>query len=285
MSDETNTNPTSAMSAEGDDNKSPEQACLLGSLEGTLLVRRGKKSGKTSRGWLQCYVVLNLADGGSISCYNNKATNQSLHSQRQAAQERLCLPKHSMLYKSKSTYCLSLEEQFQPPVLKYPSNVPWIVKNMNDETGFVVEIDCYDEIDCSVEALSPASSSIGGNKGSRTKNGYDENHLIPLRAYFRCSRKGNEKPLWLDTLSSLNRLSHEVRQKKGMMALLSPPSLQVSHTRVRNIEISRESQVLEQVEQNSQRSVFSEGDLMLKDRKVRGTKEYLVYPTYAYPNR
>ena len=264
----------------------PQEGHAPESLEGVLSVR-GKTT--STRGWLRCYVVLRLTDGGLISCYINKTLTQGMQGNGASMEEQSLPPDHSMLYHSKSAYCSFLEKEREsnPPYLCMPETVPWIAKDIaNDEHGFVIEV----PQNSSIETLSPLSDTSGGKRFDWTKNKNDDNsNLKPLRVYFKCSRKGNEKALWLDAFQSLSRLSHELRHKKGIMALLmSPPSVHMSHSRVRSMTsetFAREGRMQEQRGLDSQRSVFSEGDLMLKDRKVRGSKEYLVYPMYAYPNR
>jgi len=130
-----------------------------------------------------------------------------------------------------------------------------------------------------------------------------------LRVYFRCSKGRSEKALWLQAFARLNRLSDEVRRKKGLLSSLATPlqygMLQARTRRLSNTNIARDIRQLELFSSgpNGDEMDTESVDLLTyscndveelvrgnngdvnTDSKLRSDKEFRVQPTYAYPHR
>lgn len=282
-------------SALNSDDREPDPNLPV-SLEGTLLYRKSK-SLRQKRNWKQCYVVLDLADGGSMACYKQKPATESAFEQKGTKSKSS--RRSARTARSTSAYLVADEDSL--PTLHLPGHINWVAKDIeNNSTGFLIEIS-------SVEPTVPFFLlGEGVNSSLRTSENLpipeelkeDINQCRergdPLRIYFRCARSGNEKLLWLRAFEQVNRLSFELHRKKGLKNFWENPNLQFSHRRLRsnkNKKFAEEGKLLG--DNASVEAAIDDDpgeDLRLGSKHGKygeqtGEKEYLVYPLYAYPNR
>ena len=306
-----------------------EERYLPESLEGTLYFRKGKALGAT-RSWKQRYVVLDLTDGGSISCYKQ--------SKAAAFVDQLASPSSSLFgkktYRRVTAFTSDSRKELTDADIKINASLEYTAKDIeNDAYGFLIEIDTEEFVDfeevigrkrstsedfsvsIDLAGASKSSDSIdlsimsGSMNMTPTNENEDSKESMsdeivadlrrakkagkPLRYYFRCNKSSNEKVLWLSAFHRINRFSSELRTKHGIYYALSNPNLLLSHSRLRSDKqehFAKESrrfgsyQLTDPFEESGR--YFEDPDDFLAEQPSRpANKEYLVYPTYAYPNR
>ncbi|KAG7338763.1 C2 domain containing protein [Nitzschia inconspicua] len=262
------------------------------SLEGSLAFRRGRSTPGSSA-WKNVYVVLNLTDGGSLTCFREKPVvdksiprrNSFLRQRRKSrgdtrprlqgaslldhVSELVDNHNHDLIKGTTSTS----KEQLR---LHIGENVCWIGKDIqSSETEFIIEVP------------SEGANWVGkiGEKIPQNSDSSGMNSSTPHRLYFKCARHV-EKIMWLQAMEGIDRLSKDVHAKRGMQTYFTP-TITVKHRRTR-------TQLCSLLAQEGTR-LFADDDTCHEDdprmnralhrMDKRGEKEYLVYPTYAYPNR
>jgi hypothetical protein len=258
------------------------------SLEGTLYFRKGKSAGRSRRAWKQRYVILDLSDGGSISCYE-QAFSRARSPLRIFGGGRNESPPERT--DSRFVTASSSREGGGGGgelCFKIPSTVGWVAKDIeNDASGFVIEIPSRETLGVSSTPEPTVGTLEEFAKDMQNELKWAREQGKPLRYYFRSKRVGNEKALWLSVLNRLGRFSNDLRTRKGVMAAFATPHLQFSHSRIRSErgeDSARERQAF--VGRDPKPSIAAEDpDMMLNTHRHKSKKEYLVYPKYAYPNQ
>lgn len=269
------------------------------SLEGTLSFRKSKAL-RQSKQWRTCYVVLHLADGGSLACYNEKPASFHASSKEELRRRELSHYSRDMSSNSLSNPDILDDPDITERVINADFNLPnyvnWVAKDIeHNHDGFVIEIpssepilpfvpmqeggeDSYDIID--QERMTVPEGLLADLNAAKDLE-------QPIRFYFKCTKSGNEKLLWLQAFEQVNRLSCELLRKGGLKHFFRNPKLQISHSRIRskiNETFAEEGKLLD--DDDSLSSVHDPGSALLERKKHGdGAKEYLTYPTYAYPNR
>ncbi len=270
-------------------------------LEGTLEFRKSHTS-NDAKSWRRGYVVFDMRNGGSISCYKQMSGSKA---------------------PSRLSHNVSQCEDMAPRI-HLPAHANWIVKDIqHNSTGFIIEIPSSEPL---LPLLNNDSAGDGEDEDEdrifqvklheqrpmREKRPMNEIAPIlpsdlnddldrakikgqPLRIYFRCCRSNNEKILWLQAFEQTQRLSLDLHRQRGLRNIFGNPNLKISHSRSRSHMahlFAKEGKVLQTSHQldddNSVRSIHDDPGIRLRER-VKGNgsnvKEYLVYPLNAYPNR
>lgn len=293
------------------------------SLEGTLFHRKGR-SAMTS--WKRRYVVLDLTDGGSLSCFQ--------FTSKKHYPTRMLRKMYTKVRRGDSSHGHRKEDSHKTLCLHIPSNVNWVVRDIeNDPASFVVEIPVSsqngsplrgvlhtdndehtnDEDDSlAMSFASPLNDSEVGDHisvGSSWSNDLDMHGLPnslerdlasakgknkPLRFYFNCPGKSNEKALWLRAFSEMKRLSTESKKERKLFGSLKHMA-RVSRIRTpASADFARESLQLEcdyrqrmppGMISTKHLDVHSEVDGLAHSDRYGKAKEYRVQPNYAYPHR
>ena len=307
-------------SAEQQENNSNHENQHAVSIEGTLLMRKGRASGNSTWQWKRRWVVFRFDDGGSVAIYKKGYQKQQQQQQQpEASRTRL----RSTLHRRDSTINLFAEHrQKAVPVLDIPPDVPWMVKDIpQDPSTFVIEIATVDDGDD--DAFDEGGNGEGGDDAysldGNTLDGLDDlfsvdgtvdrnntdgsfiNELAyaqhlgkPYRVYFQCYHNPDEKALWIKAFSNAGRLSHTVRHKAPLL-LRSLTTYHAAASRVRNTataRIAREARQLDAQRGNSthghrQQPMDPSRDVEFLVRGPRHApdKEFRCQPTYAYPHQ
>lgn len=299
--------------------ESDDQICL----EGTLLLRKGRSTGHASLLWKTRFVHLSFREGGSISVYYESPTIDDHHSVG-ASSHRSTTLLRTMYSRIQKKVSLSVSPHRQvvtgaPAVsendiyLHIPAHLPWVAKDVeHSQSTFCVEIPTSDgscDAGDTTEILSDSEDHVivdnlpGVVEGDEVRDDLFEEMITskkrgrPLRIYFRCSKGGPEKALWIRAFSRIGRFSNEVRQKKSLLvALASPLYMGPSRVRTRDNDGANFARATRELDRDDTEAVSStatsgmcltehmEGMARLKDQKRR-SKEYKVLPHYAYPHR
>jgi hypothetical protein len=239
-------------------------------------------------------VVLNLMDGGSLTCFREKPqisekkihpfarkTSFLLHRRKAPGDSRPHFSGSSLVdFVSDLVHHHdpSREDGHAKENLRFHlgTRIGWIAKDIQSSgSEFLVEVPR--------EGLTGQRKIIDELDEDTDRAAGDKPYY---RLYFQCARNSVEKALWLHALERIDRLSHHLHSKRGVQSLFNP-NIKVKHRRMRNnlsSQLVREGTAL-----LSQHDSIHEEDpgfkrpLKLVDN--RGEKEYLVYPMYAYPNR
>ena len=246
------------------------------SLEGTLSFRKSRSASGTAA-WKQSYVVLNLADNGSITCFRQKPkvlSNEKKNKQNlldgSYGDDRI-LPSFRRPLQNKKSLGDSRPQMPGDSLIDYVSEVIERQRS-NSQDGIIsmsTRSDTADDSASSIrlhlpgyipwEAKNIGSSStefvieIPTDTNMTTEGCGDFKDQIPeqiawdfklarasgkpYRIYFRCAQKSNEKSLWLQALEQIGRLSPDLHEKRGVQSFFHP-NIKVSHRRVRN-ELSK----------------------------------------------
>jgi len=285
-------------------------------LEGTLYYKKGGR-GRPLK-WKRRFVRLDMADGGSISCF--KAKDEGAKKMLQQMYTTLKMDSDGRSEKGGPT-------REEDVCLRFPVDLPWVVKDLYyDSRMFAIEVPTsadaiddvllqqYDEDDedesvatemseASASAvqiepsLSPVAeeivseTSVMGETELETQLVDDlEDEIIEaqqqnkkrLRFYFKCMRTGNEKALWLKCFAKIDRMSNQSSRKGKVIGSLSKAVS--SNTRIRSetsASFARETRQLDRIFSDHPDEV---GDTS-KLHSTPSGKEFRVVPTYAYPHR
>ena len=143
------------------------------------------------------------------------------------------------------------------------------------------------EDDVSVMTMQSKSGIESSFNKARAKN-------RPLRFYFKCPRKGNEKALWTRAFAKVGRLSSETRNRRWLPGSIG--SLTAANSRIRNhmgAQFARETRHLDLLAASStsgrarNSSVFylhKDIENMTNQIAVDDEREFRVSPTYCYPH-
>lgn len=225
-------------------------------LEGTLLLRKCRTSDNL-KSWRYAYVILDMTNGGALSCYKQKPPNSSLsdawlqapttipsnnnHNNNNNNQKN---PRNWFRRQKKNKIPSTMssrhvgEDTDTQPRIHLPAHVNWIAKDIqNNPSGFVIEIP-------SDEPLLPYFSSEPQDGGMFDPDLYSQSSYhssdaseqqlaLPedlandvnrasekgqnFRIYFKCSRTANEKVLWLRAFEQTERLSMDLYRQSGVV--------------------------------------------------------------------
>ena len=290
------------------------------SLEGTLYHRKGKSTGRTP--WKRRLVVLDFEHGGSLSVFQIPKNDPT----------KMIKQMYTKIHRSLSISGgnFKREGQTRDLIIHLPSDVPWTVKDVNDSSSFLVEIPTNNRrlmeslgVHCDVESLVDSydadQSDDHSDDGSATlKSDLHDSMTLqssmshstslslandfetarkkrkPVRFYFQCPRKDNEKTLWLRAFAKLARLSSETRRKNFVFETIG--QLTMSSSRIRtdtSAQFLLETRQLEMGTMNAMRSVTAlnrhdEVEALSRNNVVSktagGPREFRVTPTYCYPH-
>jgi hypothetical protein len=239
---EDNDHDSTSESSSLDHNQTSDEPPLC--LEGFLYFRRGHA---TSFSWKRRFVVLSMAEGGSLTVYKlSPEDNTSFHEPTATTVLRSVYKKPAKMAKNIQRRLSVIGGNSQQEVtelepsenrqvdVSFASNVAWMAKDvLNDSSTFMVEIltenDDALEIDdedgesdiSSLYSLNEISSvtdnrpiaarSLGGRLVASLPIS-DAHSVTPLSVYFRCQKgKGsNEKALWLRAFDRMGRLSADI---------------------------------------------------------------------------
>lgn len=286
------------------------------SLEGTLYHRKGKSTGRTP--WKKRLVILDFERGGSLSVFKLQKNQTS------KARKSMYTKIHRSLSAGGGAFLRAISNC--DLVLHLPCEMRWVVKDVNDAASFLVEVSTQDrtlladlgikagDIDSGMDIHDEDQSDDGGLSDDGDHLDY-VSHLSspmtttqqsllmdfqtavkkkkPIRFYFNCPRKENEKTLWLRAFTKLDRLSNETRQKYHLADVVG----QITNARSRirkdtNAQFMRETRQLEMGTMNAMKDLPVTGlhdDVELLSRRTAHTeagakREFRVSPTYCYPN-
>jgi hypothetical protein len=126
----------------------------------------------------------------------------------------------------------------------------------------------------------------------------------PFRLHVQCIRRGgNEKHVWMTAFEELGRLSFDLHKRVfGLTRKLKDPKLKLKHERIRAVRedrFTKQAQILssqgeiaydsanDDEEEESNREIGISGSPKSDFRLTRKSdnREFLVYPSYAYPNK
>jgi C2 domain len=286
------------------------------SLEGTLYHRKGKSTGRTP--WKKRLVILDFERGGSLSVFKLPKKQPS----------RAMKPMYTKIHRSLSASggALLRGDANGDLILHLPCEMRWRVKDVNDAASFLVEVSTHDrklltdlgintgDMDSGVDSYDEDQSDDGDRSDDGDHPDYishlsspmttTQQSLVmdfetamkkkkPVRFYFNCPRKENEKTLWLRAFSKLDRLSDETRRKYHFAAAIG--HITNGRSRIRtdaNAQFLRETRQLEMGTMNAMKDVPAMGlhdDLELLSRRTADTeaganREFRVSPTYCYPH-
>lgn len=276
------------------------------SIEGTLLIRKGKATGNSTWKWKLRWVVFRFDEGGSIAIYKRN---------RPQSDEATVLNSfRSNLHRRNSTSNLIPSTNRPVPELDLPSDLHWIVKDIpQDPSTFVLEISTgSQEWQSSVgdDTFSLESGFPGNDETSTELNdilsldGIAANPLIdeinhaqslnkPYRLYFQCYHNPDEKALWLKAFSNVGRLSNQVRDKSSIV-IRSLSTYRAAASRVRNKKTARIAQEARQLDQQYEQTHQNlcatvpptrDVEFLVRGRRHATNKEFRCQPAYAYPHR
>ena len=282
-------------------------------LEGTLYYRKGGR-GKKVFAWKRLYVVLDMADGGSVSCFKIKKDDTNMLRKMYTSLNR------GMGNGSDGDAPAGAPSRQEDVVLYFPTDINWIVKDVqHDSKCFAIEIpttedaqenDQEEEDDDDEASAVSATSSFAGQEmedslaplaeetsvmGETALESHLADSLLEdltdarskskkrLRFYFKCVRSGNEKALWLRAFSKCDRMS-DVPSRKGKVRGTIAKALS-GNVRIRSetsAAFASETRQLERMFGNHQVLATTNEN---SPGKSPGGKEFRVVPTYAYPHR
>jgi hypothetical protein len=210
------------------------------SWEGTLSFRKSRSSPRSSA-WKPVYVVLNLMDGGSLTCVREKPQfseqNPYLFGSKKICrrQRRRTLGDTRPQFSGSSLleHVSDLVQHHQHHCkhgntkanLRFHlgTRIGWIAKDIQrSESQFTIEIP-HKELTGLQEVIREISEEET-NKATGSK---------PYRLYFQCARNSVEKALWLRALERIDRLSHDLHSKRGVQSFFDS-NINVKHRRMRN---------------------------------------------------
>jgi len=304
----------SVIPEEGDENDTDfdEEAAAAAlddrlSLEGTLYHRKGKSTGRTP--WKRRRVILDFENGGSLSIFQLPKKDPS----------KVIRKMYTKIHRSLSINGgTNLEGDSQDLLIYLSCEIPWTVKDVDDSSSFLVEIPTdnhtfmvlpgiQNKPDADVESLAASfdgENSEGGTLTLQVTNTTRQSlthdfetarkKKKPVRFYFQCPRKENEKTLWLRAFAKLSRLSNETRRKYFFFETIG--HLTKGSSRIRtdtSAQFLRESRQLEMGTMNAMREMSVSGlhddveELLrstAEDKSAGGHREFRVEPNYCYPH-
>ncbi|KAL7573041.1 hypothetical protein ACA910_018733 [Epithemia clementina (nom. ined.)] len=224
-------------------------------LEGNLLMRKGRATGRGSFLWKKRYVHLSFADGGSISVYDetpesikhqfNQTRLQNIQSEGSSQGSRSPF-QHKSLYSRFHNRVsavlhdpLALEETTHLMVF-IPNNLPWTAKDVeHTDSTFAIEIPTDENgtlqglhlkdigsVDPSSNPMDDSFDNLSVAASLAEDELYDEMAAArgkgkPVRIYFKCRKGSSEKALWLEAFSCIDRLSLSTRHTHGFISAIS----------------------------------------------------------------
>ena len=288
------------------------------SLEGSLYFRKGKAQGGS--GWKRRLIMLDFEHGGTLSCY--KVTKDEPAKVIRNMYSKL----HRHLSVGRNLGMLEVDKNLR---IFLPADVPWVAKDVeHDPSTFVVEVPTDKPIWLKsllyAETEQRTSSRVGSNVGSPTADPDDDDDDIslfgddefstvtaasksdistgfhkarsrskPLRFYFKCPRKGNEKALWMRAFAKVGRLSTETRKRRRLFGGLGQIKVG-ANSRIRNdagAQFARETRQLDiamstKITNRNTSVFFLHKDIEDITKRVHNheRREFRVTPTYCYPH-
>ena len=288
-------------------------------LEGMMYYKKGGR-GRPFK-WKRRYVVLDMADGGSVSCFRTK--DKGAKAKEMLRQMATSLNLDSDAKKDKPA-------RDEDVCLLFPNDLPWVVKDLYyDSRMFAIEVptttESIDEVllqqeddeedDYEEERFDTESSFVHMDPSLPPVAEEDvcvmpamgetelESHLVDelqeeiieaqqlnkkrLRFYFKCVRTGNEKALWLRAFAKIDRMSSHSSMKGKVLGSLAKAVS--SNTRIRSetsASFARETRQLERMF-GGDRHLGSDNAVedVSKLHNTASGMEFRVVPTYAYPHR
>lgn len=300
-------------------NQTPENGAEPMTLQGFMYYKKGGERGRPFK-WKRRFVRLDMADGGSISCYRAKDEGAKKMLKQMYTTLSMDSDKESHDAANKDDVCL-----------RFPADLPWVVKDLYyDSRMFAIEVpttaDAIDEVllqtydddddedDESVmtemsssvvhvePSLAPVAEEFGGCETSAMAETELESQLVDelqdeiieaqqlnkkrLRFYFKCARTGNEKALWLRAFATIDRMSNLSSRKGKVVGSLAKAVS--SNTRIRSATSASFARETRQLDRIFGDSLLGSGSGEVDEDKLHDTpsgKEFRVVPTYAYPHR
>lgn len=293
----------------------PEEDLRM-SLEGTLWCRKGR-----THAWKPRLVVLKFENDGSFECY--KVSNEGpskllkdvysqLHRQasvgsiiRQTGSQKL------QLRLGRDTPWVARDIANDPSifVIEIPTDDPQVIRDLTvdgDNRSFLdsMHTDSFDQeidvdhntiddgfdhsvdidMDLPLPAIPERPIMTLNSKAKLEKDfKHAERKHVPLRLYFKCPRKGNEKTLWLRGFAKVDRLgvSWDKRNIFGKIAKIG-----MATSRIRKdifAEFTRDARHLEMGMLSPIYKPLKNPPMPIINEHIE-RREFLVYPTYCYPH-
>lgn len=306
---------------EGPVQSSAEDGTEQMTLEGLLYYKKGGR-GKRPFKWKKRFVRLDMADGGSISCYRAKD---------EGAKKMLKQMATSLHMESDKKSGDGGGPNSEDVCLLFPADLPWVVKDLYyDSRMFTIEVptmtDAIDEVllqeededddesvvtemSCSAVQIEPSLSPVAEEEDAYEyeSSAMEETELESqladelqdeiieaqqlnkkrLRFYFKCVRTGNEKALWLRAFAKIDRMSNQSSRKGKFVGSLAKAVS--SNTRIRSetsASFARETRQLDRIFDDHPLGSSAEAKEPTDQLHTTPSgKEFRVVPTYAYPHR
>jgi hypothetical protein len=285
------------------------------SIEGTLYHRKGR-----SHKWKRRLVVLKFESGGTFECYNVDNPSNLLKDMYSQLHRSSNVGK-SLRETGDSQSLTLLLKQDMPWVVRDIENDPsqFVVEIPTHDERFMRDLlvadsdhtDLFDALqqqnsydqDDEMESSSVRREAFEAVEEIKSED-YSESSAImslanraklerdfkaaqhskrPLRLYFKCPRKGNEKALWLRGFAKLDRLSDSWK-KRNFLGKLAHITLTTSRIRRDDrADFARDARQLEMDVLSPQ--IRSTSDMSHTTKLVGANRrEFRVYPNYCYPH-